>query len=211
METCSEYAQPAWDKGSTNCCLCLVVTRSLAPRLTSHYSTCLPGEERNNYTIVFVINLTNLQNTVCKYSQQFSGNEQHDSQEFLNTLLDGLHEDLNRILKKPPVQMTPEREAELERLPQQIASQQEWSVYRMRDDSIVVDFFQGQFRNRMECLTCRKTSTTYNSFMYLSMPLPQTRGRATLQQCLDMFVQEEVMEKADAWFVTVSNSSGHLS
>lgn len=139
---------------------------------------------------------------VCKYNQQFSGNEQHDCQEFLNTLLDGLHEDLNRILKKPPNVMNPEREAELEVLPQQIASQQEWNVYRMRDDSIVVDFFQGQFRNRMECLTCRKTSTTYNSFMYLSLPLPQTRHRVSLQQCLDMFVQEEVMEKADAWYVS---------
>ena len=99
--------------------------------------------------------------------------------------------------------MSPEREAELESLPQQIASQQEWNIYRMRDDSIVVDFFQGQFRNRMECLTCRKTSTTYNSFMYLSLPLPQTRHRVSLQQCLDMFVQEEVMEKADAWYDTL--------
>ena len=50
----------------------------------------------------------------------------------------------------------PEREAELERLPLQIASQQEWEVYKTRNDSLIVDFFQGQFRNRMECLTCNK-------------------------------------------------------
>ncbi|THH02988.1 hypothetical protein EW145_g6625 [Phellinidium pouzarii] len=138
--------------------------------------------------------------SICMYGKQFAGSEQHDSQEFLNFLLDGLHEDLNRILKKQPAKATPEREAELEILPQQIASQQEWNTYRMRDDSIVVDFFQGQFRNRMECLTCRKTSTTYNSFMYLSLPIQHVRGsRATLGQCLDAFVQEEVMEKADAW------------
>lgn len=30
---------------------------------------------------------------------------QHDSQEFLNFLLDNLHEDLNRVLKKPYVEM----------------------------------------------------------------------------------------------------------
>ncbi|KAI5123494.1 hypothetical protein M0805_008862 [Coniferiporia weirii] len=138
--------------------------------------------------------------SICQYAKQFAGSEQHDSQEFLNSLLDGLHEDLNRILKKQPMEVTPEREAELEVLPQQIASQQEWNMYRMRDDSIVVDFFQGQFRNRMECLTCRKTSTTYNTFMYLSLPIQHVRGsRASLKQCLDAFVQEEVMEKADAW------------
>ena len=133
------------------------------------------------------------------FGKQFSGSEQHDSQEFLNFLLDGLHEDLNRVLRKPSIERSPEREAELEKLPQQIASQQEWNLYRTRDDSVVVDFFQGQFRNRMECLTCRKTSTTYNSFMYLSLPIPNSRGKVSLHQCLDSFVQEEVMEKADAW------------
>ena len=116
--------------------------------------------------------------------------------------MDGLHEDLNRILQKQPLEMNPEREAELETLPQQIASQKEWDLYRMRNDSIVVDYFQGQFRNRMTCLTCNKTSTTYNTFMYLSLPIPSGRAsKATLQQCLDAFVKEEVMEKADAWWV----------
>ena len=90
------------------------------------------------------------------HAPQFSGSDQHDSQEFLIFLLDGLHEDLNRILNKPIDQVSPEREAELEKLPQQIASEQEWQVYRRRNDSLIVDYFQGQFRNRLECLTCHK-------------------------------------------------------
>ncbi|KAI0352107.1 cysteine proteinase [Trametes cingulata] len=139
--------------------------------------------------------------SICSHAPQFSGSEQHDSQEFLSFLLDGLHEDLNRILQKPQITSTPEREAELERLPTQIASEQEWQIYRMRDDSLVVDFFQGQYRNRMECMTCHRTSTTYNTFMYLTLPIPTTRGnsKVTLQQCIDAFVKEEVMEKSDAW------------
>ena len=145
-----------------------------------------------------LIVITIFQRQICAYAQQFQGSEQHDSQEFLNFLLDGLHEDLNRVLKKESFTRTLESEAELEHLPQQIASQQEWSLYRRRDDSILVDFFMGQFRNRMQCLTCHKTSTTYNSFMYLTLPIPKG-SRVTLQQCLDAFVQDEVMEKADAW------------
>ncbi|KAI0832093.1 cysteine proteinase [Trametes gibbosa] len=139
--------------------------------------------------------------SLCNHAPQFSGSEQHDSQEFLSFLLDGLHEDLNRILRKPQIVSTPEREAELERLPPQIASEQEWQIYRMRDDSLVVDFFQGQYRNRMECLTCHRTSTTYNTFMYLTLPVPTTRSgsKVTLQQCIDAFVKEEVMDKSDAW------------
>jgi len=138
--------------------------------------------------------------SITAHAAQFAGGDQHDSQEFLSFLLDGLHEDLNRILNKPPADvMTPERESALEILPQQIASQHEWKLYQMRNNSLIVDYFQGQFRNRLQCLTCRKTSTTYSAFMYLSLPVPSSRGSVTLYQCLDAFVKEEVMEKADAW------------
>lgn len=53
---------------------------------------------------------------------------------------------------------SPEREAELEKMPTQVASEQEWQIYRMRDDSLIVDFFQGQFRSKLECLTCHKVT-----------------------------------------------------
>ena len=39
--------------------------------------------------------------TLGKYAPQFNGFAQQDSQELLSFLLDGLHEDLNRVLKKP--------------------------------------------------------------------------------------------------------------
>lgn len=39
--------------------------------------------------------------TVGKSKEMFCGYEQHDSQEFLLFVLDTLHEDLNRVRKKP--------------------------------------------------------------------------------------------------------------
>lgn len=38
-----------------------------------------------------------------KFSPQFSGFGQHDAQEFIASLLDGLHEDTNLVKKKPVV------------------------------------------------------------------------------------------------------------
>eukprot|EP01084_Bolivina_argentea_P071066 129247_1 len=42
-----------------------------------------------------------LKSTIGKIQPRFSGYQQHDSSELLQFLLDGIHEDLNRILKKP--------------------------------------------------------------------------------------------------------------
>jgi ubiquitin carboxyl-terminal hydrolase 8 len=140
---------------------------------------------------------------ITRFAPAFRGYDQHDAQEFLAFLLDGLHEDLNYVKQKPPaLEMSPAREEELETLPQQIASVQEWEVYRERNNSLIVDWFQGQFRNKLTCLTCGKTSTTYNAFLYLSLPIPATGGRGgkvTLAQCLDAFTKDEILEKADAW------------
>ena len=43
---------------------------------------------------------------VGRFAPQFSGYQQQDSQELLTFLLDGLHEDLNRVKQKPYVEMS---------------------------------------------------------------------------------------------------------
>ncbi|KAJ7809041.1 ubiquitin carboxyl-terminal hydrolase 4 [Mycena olivaceomarginata] len=137
---------------------------------------------------------------VCHLNSQYNGSNQHDSQEFLSFLLDGIHEDLNRLLAKPTFTRTLEQEAELERLGPQIASEQEWRLWKTRNDSVIVDFFQGQFRNRLQCLTCQTTSTTYNVFSILQLPIPQGRSsKVPLQNCMDAFFNTEILDKDDAW------------
>jgi ubiquitin C-terminal hydrolase len=39
---------------------------------------------------------------IGEFQPRFSGYAQHDSSELLSFLLDGLHEDLNLVKKKPP-------------------------------------------------------------------------------------------------------------
>jgi len=65
-----------------------------------------------------------------------------------------------------------------------------------------VDFFQGQFRNQLRCMSCHKTSTTYNAFSILSLPVPARTGKIPLQSCLKAFFNVEVMEGDDAWDCT---------
>ena len=53
-----------------------------------------------NYTIP-----RNFKMAVGRFAPQFSGYQQQDSQELMAFLLDGLHEDLNRIKKKPYIEI----------------------------------------------------------------------------------------------------------
>ncbi|WFD31534.1 ubiquitinyl hydrolase 1 [Malassezia sp. CBS 17886] len=139
---------------------------------------------------------------IGRFAPAFRSGEQQDSQEFLTFLLDGMHEDLNLVQQRPPaLELGDAQQAELSRLPQQLASVAEWSMYRRRNNSVIVDAFQGQLRNQLQCLACGHTSVTYNAFMSLSLPIPHGRSVAqtTLLQCVDAFVREEVLEKANAW------------
>jgi len=53
-----------------------------------------------------MFNNLSFQIAVGRFAPQFSGYQQQDSQELLAFLLDGLHEDLNRIHKKPYIEQT---------------------------------------------------------------------------------------------------------
>lgn len=157
-----------------------------------------------------VISPTSFRYAIAGFAPQFKGTEQHDSQEFLSFLLDGLHEDLKSEPQPPPLGEQPEGseadDAMMERLPSYEASNIAWQRYLRRENSIVVSLFQGQFKNQLRCSKCNKTSTTYNSFMYLALPIKaKSSGRQpqTLLSCLNNFVDQEVMEGDNAWHCPV--------
>lgn len=49
-----------------------------------------------------VVNTTALKTQIQKFAPRFMGYAQQDAQEFLRYLLEGLHEDVNRVAIKPP-------------------------------------------------------------------------------------------------------------
>ncbi|KNE64152.1 hypothetical protein AMAG_19123 [Allomyces macrogynus ATCC 38327] len=70
--------------------------------------------------------------TIARFAPQFSGYAQHDSQELLGFLLDGLHEDLNRVKKKPYIEAK-----DADGRPDAEVAAEAWAMHRARNDSII--------------------------------------------------------------------------
>ncbi|KAL0896605.1 hypothetical protein Bca101_080566 [Brassica carinata] len=110
---------------------------------------------------------------LARFAPQFSGYNQHDSQELLAFLLDGLHEDLNRVKHKPYI-----NSRDADGRPDEEVADEFWANHIARNDSIIVDVCQGQYKSTLVCPICNKVSVTFDPFMYLSLPLQFNTTRA---------------------------------
>ncbi|XP_041080719.1 ubiquitin carboxyl-terminal hydrolase 19-like isoform X2 [Polyodon spathula] len=118
---------------------------------------------------------SNLKAIVASKASQFTGNAQHDAQEFMAFLLDGLHEDLNRIQNKPYTETV-----DSDGRPDEVVAEEAWQRHKMRNDSFIVDLFQGQYKSKLVCPICSKVSITFDPFLYLPVPLPQKQKVLTV-------------------------------
>ncbi|OBS67318.1 hypothetical protein A6R68_04147 [Neotoma lepida] len=105
--------------------------------------------------------------TIAKYAPRFNGFQQQDSQELLAFLLDGLHEDLNRVHEKPYVELK-----DSDGRPDWEVAAEAWDNHLRRNRSIVVDLFHGQLKSQVKCKTCGHISVRFDPFNFLSLPLP---------------------------------------
>ncbi|VDO81858.1 unnamed protein product [Onchocerca flexuosa] len=90
-------------------------------------------------------------------------------------VLDGLHEDLNRVRVKPTTNTI-----EAEGRPDIEVSREAWRNHLLRNDSIFVDLFHGQLKSRLQCPKCNQISITFDPFAYLAVPFPKEKRSSTL-------------------------------
>lgn len=113
-----------------------------------------------------------LKSIIGEYAPQFAGYAQHDSQELMNFLLDGLHEDLNRVKSKPYTELV---ESNGRDRPDVDVAAEAWTQYQRRNRSHVVDSCMGQLRSHVTCPECGHESITFDPYMSLSVPLPEEK------------------------------------
>jgi ubiquitin C-terminal hydrolase len=114
-----------------------------------------------------IIHPSSFKNVLGKVNEIFKGFEQHDSQEFISSVLDIVHEDLNRVKVKPCVEMKTYDSSTLKS-----GSIESWNGFLLRNQSIIVDFFYGQFISRLKCPKCNVLSYQFDPFSLISVPIP---------------------------------------
>lgn len=131
----------------------------------------------------------------------FEGYEQQDVQEFLAFCLDGLHEDLNRISRRP-APLTAEEEENDERLAadqgEEFMAALSWMRYLETGRSFMVDLMQGQLRSSLTCSVCGHRSRRFEPFLYLSLPVSWEMCNVT--DALQEYLAEEQLTGDDQWF-----------
>ncbi|XP_059174588.1 ubiquitin carboxyl-terminal hydrolase 2-like isoform X2 [Physella acuta] len=126
---------------------------------------------------------------IQKFAPRFMGYAQQDSQEFLRYLLEGLHEDVNRVTKKPaPIILD---DGQLEKKVDSGKAKDYWNAYLNRDDSMIVDIFVGQLKSELKFSSCGHRSVTFDPFWDLSVSIPKNRHELNLEDCIKLFMKEE--------------------
>ncbi|XP_056602549.1 ubiquitin carboxyl-terminal hydrolase 2 isoform X2 [Triplophysa dalaica] len=126
---------------------------------------------------------------IQKYAPRFVGYNQQDAQEFLRFLLDGLHNEVNRVTVKSKAPGE-----DFDHLSDDEKSKRMWNKYLESEDSKVVDLFVGQLKSTLTCSECGYCSTVFDPFWDLSLPITKTSGEVSLMDCLRLFTKEDVLD-----------------
>ena len=142
----------------------------------------------NNFT---VISPSEVKTQIGFHSRQFQGYDQQDSAELFRCILEGLNIELNSVTTKPPYR---EMTGNITENLRDIADRW-WNYSLSRDNSLVTDFFQGQFSSIITCKSCSYGSISCDSFLCMNLPSPDSYMRSTsIDECLSMYFKESHLQ-----------------
>ena len=137
------------------------------------------------YGVGNVYNPTNFFLIIGNINETFSGRNQQDAQEFLNFLIDGLHEDLNLVKDKPNIME--------EKIKGEKKAKIEWLNFKRRNQSVLIKLFYGQFLSNISCPNhqCQCQSTKFEPFMSVSVPLT-LQSKKIIIKCFFIFYYTDI-------------------
>lgn len=181
------------------------------------YSDLFDTTDRLVASFAFVVRELHAQSTAAvstsgfkfqcgKLNDAFAGKSQQDANEFLRTVLDGMHESLNKHKNRAFV---PVEIQNVDGTDEDIAAQY-WSQYKARNSSIVEKFFVHQERSCIECPICHMKARSFAPGMGVELSFPTTNnGRqqqtTTIDDCFQQYCLPEILDQDSLYTCTKCN------
>ncbi|KAK9888287.1 hypothetical protein WA026_000549 [Henosepilachna vigintioctopunctata] len=165
---------------------------------------------------------------VEKYGSQYKGRQQHDALEFLQWLLDKIHEDLNTASKKRF------KSVKTCGRPDEVIAAETLENYKRCNNSFIQRVFQAQYKSSLSCSRCNIQSNTFDPFQCISVQLPQVSKQSvyvtvvyknqqprqvkiglsihsggTLSELRDILISDTSIERSDMLLLEIENNRFH--
>ena len=135
-----------------------------------------------------------LRNIFIIKAPAFNNHSQQDAHEFLISFMDKLHEDLNRVTIKKYQELNEKEKGETD----EEASNRWWNYNKSRDDSIIRDLFEGQYKSTTECSDCHYKSINYETFTTLNAPIPTEKVQYKIKFFMNNYKYNIINFKSEA-------------
>jgi hypothetical protein len=132
---------------------------------------------------------------------EYAGMAQQDAHELVEHLLDKLHEDVNRVTRKPYTEK-PEGDGSNDAA----VAAEEWAKHSLREDSYVKEVVGSQLRSQLVCPDCGKVSVSFEYHQTVQLAIP----RSTLRPIKVIYVPE-ISSSSSSSKGSGSSSSGSSS
>lgn len=130
-----------------------------------------------------------------KEKDQFLGFNQEDTTEFLNFLIDSIHESISREVNIV-ITGKPKNNFDLMAL----NAVKSWKQYFENQYSICVELFYGQYVSKiMNCKDNDDSSFNYEPFFCHSLEIPDKNDTITIYDCLSKFCNTELLYNDNQW------------
>jgi ubiquitin carboxyl-terminal hydrolase 2/21 len=127
---------------------------------------------------------------IGRVNSNFSGREQQDANEFLRTLIDSLHEDLNQNKHVK----TGFKEIDNTHGTDQEIAEQYWRLYEGKNKSVICDLFAFQEKSTVQCPACGRVSRTFGVGMGIDLAIPSLGRPVTIEECLSAYCAPSALD-----------------
>ena len=128
----------------------------------------------------------------------FGGGEQHDFHEYLNFLLDCMH---NALSQEVGISVSGEAKNEFDKMA--LDAMNRWKNFFKNDYSVIVELFYGQLCTKIICPSCNHYSYNYDPICYISVPISENTNNyekdITLEDCIHKYTEYEILDTDNQW------------